>query len=453
MKITITHLNGSRQGQTEVFALPVLQVGRGLESDIRLDDESAIDRVASRRHAEFCREGNELVLYDLESRNGTLVNGKRIQRAVLMDNDRVELGVGGPAMRINILVSETEEIDFLQASRLFGALSTETLLKILSAGTIEVYPAGSYLFRVGQTCEYLYAIKSGVVEVWRDTNNDGNLDVATYLTIGDVISPAIILIEHISHQSAARIPEGAVLFKLTRAAFRQLILSIPELALSVCTALAQQLDSTYKKLRTHNYQQLQGNLNFFDLATVIQTLMTSRQTGVLSISSIEVGFARSGLWASSDEIVLPSATIHFVEGQVVYARCGVLNAEEAFFQLFQGEFQGSFTFQEGQSTKAPIPQGTITLSGFNLVLEAVRMQDELKELKKSLTDSHTRYVAVVSEFSWPEPIYGRAAQLIWEKLKSGTSIAQLQGEVPFCDFAIYFVISTLLNSGQIASAH
>ncbi|MBX7222160.1 MAG: DUF4388 domain-containing protein [Blastocatellia bacterium] len=450
MKITLTYLNGSRQGQTDEFSLPVIHLGRALESDVKLTDESSVDRVASRHHAEFRREGDNLVIYDMGSRNGTLVNGKKIECAFLSDGDRVELGSGGPAMLIRIILSETEDIDFLKNSRLFDSLDNETLKKVLAAGVLEVFPAESYIFRVDQPCEFLYVIKSGVVEVWRDSDADGELDVVSYLSTGDALSPAIILINNVVHQSAARVPEGAVVLKITRQAFKNLILTIPELALSVCTSLAQQLESTYKKLRTNSYRRLQGNLNFFDLATVIQTMMTARQSGVLTISGLEVGFARSGLWASSDDLVLPTAQIHFLDGNVVYTRCGLLNGEEAFFQLFQIEHRGSFTFQEGQPPqKTNAPLGTIHLPGFNLILEAVRLQDELKVLRDQLADPNTRYVALSSRLNWTEPEYPRAAQLVWDRLQQGASIAGLLGEVPFCDFAIYFVVAKLLETGQV----
>lgn len=451
MKIIFTHLNGSREGQVEEYTLPVINVGRGVESDIRIGDATPTDRVASRQHAEFRREGNHLVLYDLGSRNGTYVNGQRVNGQIeLATHDLIELGIGGPAMRVQVIVSETEEIDFLQNSRYFGSLSQEHLSMVLSAGTLEVYPADSYLFRVGQACEYLYVIKSGVVEVWRDTNENGELDLTTYLGSGDVLGASSILLEGATHHSAARIPEGAVMLRLTQSVFRTLILTIPEFALAVCTALARQLDSTYKKLQTHSYKRLQGNLNFFDLATVIQTLIQSRQTGVLSVTALEVGFAHSGLWASSDDIEMPAATIHLVNGKVVYTRCGVLNGEEAFYQLFQSEYHGSFTFQEGAPPDSGPPQGTIHLPGFNLLLEAVRMQDELRQFKLKHPDPHVKYIPATQSLTWTESMYEKAAQVIWERLKRGLSIANLQGEVPYCDFVIYFVIDVLLDKGLLS---
>lgn len=62
-------------------------VGRGRDCDIRLNDANV-----SRRHAEIVQEGTSWWVVDLESTNGTEVNGRRIDRAKLADADRIEVG-------------------------------------------------------------------------------------------------------------------------------------------------------------------------------------------------------------------------------------------------------------------------------------------------------------------------------------------------------------------------
>jgi len=55
-------------------------------------------KIISRRHAMIERKGNQFLLYDLNSRNGTFVNGKRIsprEPYVLKAGDTVEFGDGG----------------------------------------------------------------------------------------------------------------------------------------------------------------------------------------------------------------------------------------------------------------------------------------------------------------------------------------------------------------------
>jgi hypothetical protein len=65
----------------------VTTIGRSSASDVTLDDASA-----SRNHAELRRRGGKTVLVDLDSTNGTLVNGKRVREAPLRAGDRITIG-------------------------------------------------------------------------------------------------------------------------------------------------------------------------------------------------------------------------------------------------------------------------------------------------------------------------------------------------------------------------
>jgi pSer/pThr/pTyr-binding forkhead associated (FHA) protein len=65
----------------------VLVIGRGSTAGLRLDDTGV-----SRQHAELRREGDDVVLVDLGSTNGSSVNGRHVERARLAPGDRIELG-------------------------------------------------------------------------------------------------------------------------------------------------------------------------------------------------------------------------------------------------------------------------------------------------------------------------------------------------------------------------
>jgi pSer/pThr/pTyr-binding forkhead associated (FHA) protein len=64
-----------------------LQIGRSIESELRVLDPSV-----SRQHATIALRGGAFVLEDLNSQNGTFVNGERIRQRVLCDGDRVNIG-------------------------------------------------------------------------------------------------------------------------------------------------------------------------------------------------------------------------------------------------------------------------------------------------------------------------------------------------------------------------
>jgi pSer/pThr/pTyr-binding forkhead associated (FHA) protein len=64
-----------------------LTVGRHSENDIVVKDRSA-----SRHHASFERKGENLMVHDKGSKNGTFVNGKVVQSAKVCHGDLVKIG-------------------------------------------------------------------------------------------------------------------------------------------------------------------------------------------------------------------------------------------------------------------------------------------------------------------------------------------------------------------------
>lgn len=72
---------------TYALARPVTSIGRGAESDLRIDDPGI-----SRDHAELRRSGGDVTVVDVGSTNGVVVDGERVTQARLRDGSRVVLG-------------------------------------------------------------------------------------------------------------------------------------------------------------------------------------------------------------------------------------------------------------------------------------------------------------------------------------------------------------------------
>lgn len=70
-----------------------LVIGRSKDCDVSLADGNV-----SRRHAELSRSGEGFAIRDLDSTNGTLLNGRRIQREPVAEGD--EITVGTSTLRI-----------------------------------------------------------------------------------------------------------------------------------------------------------------------------------------------------------------------------------------------------------------------------------------------------------------------------------------------------------------
>jgi len=78
---------GPNAGSRFLLDQPVTSAGRHPGSDIFLDDVTV-----SRRHAEFRRENGKFWLVDIGSLNGTYVNRRPVQSAVLSNGDEIEIG-------------------------------------------------------------------------------------------------------------------------------------------------------------------------------------------------------------------------------------------------------------------------------------------------------------------------------------------------------------------------
>lgn len=101
MKVVVEIVAGALAGRRLEFDDPtVLRFGRHPSNDVVLDAER--DRDASSRHAEIRREGAALFLYDLNSANGTKVDGIPAgDRTPIRPGAEIELGAGGPRCRVS----------------------------------------------------------------------------------------------------------------------------------------------------------------------------------------------------------------------------------------------------------------------------------------------------------------------------------------------------------------
>ena len=99
MRATFTYLIGSQKGKREHFDAPRISVGRAPDNMLCLGDGA---RRVSAHHAEIMLRGDQYVLRDLGSTNGTTINGRRIVVSELEPDDLIEFGAGGPLLRFRI---------------------------------------------------------------------------------------------------------------------------------------------------------------------------------------------------------------------------------------------------------------------------------------------------------------------------------------------------------------
>jgi hypothetical protein len=98
--VTMHVLEGVDKGTVHRNLRVPLSIGREEGNSVRLND----DRI-SRYHAKIVLDGHDLVLADLDSTNGTRVNGQPVQIRRLLPGDRIHLG------RSLLLIGTPQEIE------------------------------------------------------------------------------------------------------------------------------------------------------------------------------------------------------------------------------------------------------------------------------------------------------------------------------------------------------
>ena len=83
----LLRMDGVGAGQVVSISQMPYSVGRHATNNLPIDDDSI-----SRFHARFVCEDGEYFVEDLGSRNGTFIQGKRVMRSVIKDDDWVQLG-------------------------------------------------------------------------------------------------------------------------------------------------------------------------------------------------------------------------------------------------------------------------------------------------------------------------------------------------------------------------
>ncbi|PID39201.1 MAG: GGDEF domain-containing protein [Proteobacteria bacterium] len=122
----VTVLAGSRVGEM-IKVTEALSVGRAKAAGLRVTDKGV-----SRAHLRLVPESKGVMLYDLDSRNGTFVNGKRVAVRLLEDGDKIQVG---EAAILKFAYADVLEESFQQ--RMYDAAVRDPLTKLFNRRHLE----------------------------------------------------------------------------------------------------------------------------------------------------------------------------------------------------------------------------------------------------------------------------------------------------------------------------
>ena len=167
---------------------------------------------------------------------------------------------------------------------------------------------------------------------------------------------------------------------------------------------------------------------------MIQTLIGAHQTGSLLVTQ--------------DGGKNKVAEIFFFKGNIARAKVKHLVGDDAVFQLFQSPLEGEFSFT-GRSIEEEEVHADITMPAISLLMESVRLQDELPLLKARIPDASRVFRQKAAQLRWEDAETVELAASVWSRLKKGASVADLQRDIPRCTYAIYKTMAAMMDAGQV----
>ena len=258
----------------------------------------------------------------------------------------------------------------LRGVEFFESLSADDLKKFAEAGKVMTLGPGDILFSPGDSGSRVHLILDGAIEITRAGPDSPEPVAVAYLTPGELIGD-MALLTGTRRRSGARVPEMASVWTLDRDTFERITETIPSYGMLVAKIFARRLEDFIKHMRRQHQRrrELTGHLRYFDMPTVVQTLVSSNQTGILTITD--------GDGETFAEVLLR-------EGEVARARRGALQGEEAFYEIFASPKEGEFHFRTVAFPDTDgISKVEITRMPMSLLMEAMRLADELAEIREA----------------------------------------------------------------------
>ncbi|MBY0356947.1 MAG: cyclic nucleotide-binding domain-containing protein [Candidatus Obscuribacterales bacterium] len=321
-----------------------------------------------------------------------------------------------------------EIIEFLKEHSIFKFVEAKILAELSPLLSEVEYGPGQIVFHEGDEADALYLIKSGAVAVMQ--NKDRGKATA-YLTAGECFGEMAI-IQETTRNATIRVPEEAVLLRLPKQALNDLTKRSPDITVAIADLINKRSTGNISFIAPG----LQGNLAFFDLPTVVQTLLSSRNQGLLSL------YRHPGKLAG--QITVNANTI-------VQAYYGELTGSAAIFELLCLTEPLDFIFEHNKS-KDKLPATELSeRSPQMLLMEGARRSDELTKLIRVTSYPHAVYkqLNAIPSFDALENEHREICRQIWSLIEVGENIGEICRQLPYDRYSILNVIEAMLKRSMI----
>ncbi len=410
-EVSLRFLEGENEG-VEIRLTPPRQLvlGRSEECDIFLGEKKI-----SRQHFRIHVEPQTVVLNDLQSTNGTYVNGKKISSVELKDQDKVR--VGNSTIEVTVLGGDGASLEKREAE----IRDEEPDTRIVAEGPdlLDSQPGSAPMPIAADPMDSEDSSPSGVSKI-----PDDLLAKPT-----DGLDPAASIPEMKPPEE-----EGGVFLELEDEVPE--VQAEPEVAEKGGEDLVPSPElmdfGAGQAFERESEKRLSGNLSAMGLADLLQNLAQNRKSGLLKLASSREG------------------TVTIVEGNVLSAEVGDARGEKALYRMLgwnDGEFEllplpDDF---DKKKIKKPIKDSVETL-----LMEGFRQFDELEKIRKGLPEP-TATLKLKPKFKAPlSKLHPRVLDILQVVINEG-ELEKVLDQSSFSDLETSKIVYYLLKKGYITS--
>jgi len=180
---------------------------------------------------------------------------------------------------------------------------------------------------------------------------------------------------------------------------------------------------------------LTGELEFFGLPSILQSLNEMRATGMLTL--------RTKQGAAAAKLV-------FLDGKFINAQTGHIRGIDALYQALEHPLAGTFAFVPYPPER--MQSGIEPLEIIGLLLEGVRRHDELQALMAMIPDGMKLAKTNVKPTPHEDEKDPTLVRDIWMKASSGTTVIEVEKAIAADSYRIRRLLAQWLEQGALVAA-
>ena len=291
------------------------------------------------------------------------------------------------------------------------------------------------IYEQGSEADAVYIVLSGEVEVVTFSPDGKQSRTVAFMSRGDFFGDLAVFTGN-PRLAAVRARDNVRVLSIEKNTFLQLLKKIPELGLFFSQILARRLYETATEAHHNVYGiDLNGNLQRFDLLTIVQAISGMAHTGELLLNN------------SANQML---GSFFFRKGRVEHARFGHLLGLEAIWQGFiESASEGTFSFSSVEKPTQPFPNETkIDMESTSLLLEGVGKRDTYQGMPEPLRMMEGRLSRTAPALEWKTAETKAVAEDIWKAIAEPRPLLDVWRSLNYSAITFIEVVMEMGLNGQ-----